>query len=477
MRKHLFAFSLQAAPRLTLACFVLAVFVFAVGCGGKSNDVAPPPPPPASTLIHVRIGDASSDRVLFFALKIGSPVTLTTSSGQNLLLDVGNNRWELTHAAGKSEPLGIIDLTQGTYSSINLVVVDPGMVYLDGSGVPQGILGNPSQTVRVPFNPPLTIGSGPMILSMGVNVANALAIDGNGYVTGFDFKPSTFTFAANATAPVGLQQDATGEIEGMNGIVSQVSGSNFTLEAGQGNGALSFATDANTQFSGDITSLASALNQIVKVEGQTRADGSLLAAEIEGMETRNGATLEGLVTNMTATTFQVEAQDGNGNGMDPTKVGGLFWVDSTSLVSSDFVVDFGNTDTAGLIPGSGFLFDPAHFHIGQRVEVETLDAVQAGGGTVTANKLRLEQQAFTGTVSNFVAGGNGSSVFDLLLPTDTSSYISLLLAANTIHVYQQTGTHNTIGTISNGMKIRVRGLLFWTGPSAYNLIARRITTP
>jgi hypothetical protein len=476
MKKDIFAFSLQTAPRLTLACLSLALFLFALGCGGGGgNDVAPPPPPPSSTTTQVRIGDAASDRVLFFAIKVGSPLTLNTASGGKVLFDIGNNRWELTHTAGKFEPLAVPDVPQGTYSSVDFVVVSPGMVYLDSNGTPQGILGNPSQTVTVNFSPSLTIGSSPMILTMDLNVANSLALDTNGFVTGFDFKPSSFTFTTAAIPPLDQQEDATGEIEGTTGKVTAVTGSNFTIEVGQGNTELAFATDATTEFSGDITSLAGALNQIVKVEGYTKSDGTLFATEVEGMESQSGATLEGLATNMTPSTFELEVQDGNGNGMDPTKVGVLFSVDTSSLAASDYVVDFGNSDTAGLIPGSNFVFDASHFHIGQRVEVETVDAVPANG-TVTANKVRLQQQALTGTVTNFVAGGNNSAQFDLNLPIDGSSYIGLLLAANTIHVYQQTGTHNVLGIFGNGDKVRVRGLLF-RGTGVYNMIARRITVP
>jgi hypothetical protein len=470
-------FSMQAAFRCALACITVFGVAYTMGCGGGGNDVAPPPPPPQTTITQVRIGDGAADRVLFFALKIGSPLTLHSTAGQDVVYSIGNNRWELTHAAGKFEPLSTVDLAQGTYSSVDLVVVSPGMVYLDSNGVPQGILGNPSQSVTVNFNPPLQIGSTPTVLNMDVNVANSLAVDGSGYVTGFDFKSSSFTFTSNAIGQQSQQQDANGEIEGLSGKVTTISGSNFVVEAGQGNSELGFASDSSTVFSGGLGDLGGAANQIVKIDGYTKPDGTLMATKLEGMENQTGAIVEGLVTavNLAGGTFQIEVQDGTGAGMDPNKVGALYTVNFQALSSGDFSVDWGKTDTAGLIPGSQFLFDAPRLHSGQRVEVQSSYAVPDEGGVVVARKIRLQQQAFTGTVSNFVAGGNNSAQFDLILPNDGSSYMKELLAGNVIHIYQPTGTHNAFGSIANQDRVRVRGLIF--NSSGYNLIARRITAP
>ena len=470
-------FSLQAAFRGMLACVTLCLLVSSMSCGGSSADVAPPPPPPQSTSVQVRIGDASADRVLFFALKIGSPLTLHTTAGENVLYDIGNNRWELTHAAGKFEPLAVVDLPQGSYNSLDLVVVYPGMVYLDSQGIPQGLLGNDSQTVTVPFNPPLQIGSNPSILNFEVNLADSLAVDSNGFVTGFDFKSSSFTFASNAIAQQSQQQDRDGEIEGLTAQVTSLSGPNVIVNAGQGNSELAFSTDSSTEFSGGLNDLASAANQIVKIDGYTKPDGTFSATEIEGMQNQTGAVLEGLIiaVNLPAGTFQLEVQDGNGAGMDPNKVGALYTVNFQELSAGDFSVDWGKSDTAGLLPGAQFLFDPLHFRGGQRVEVHTSGAVPSDGGVVIADKVRLQQQVLTGTVTNFVAGGNNSAQFDLILPNDGSSYLGQLLALNEIHVYQQTGTHNAFGAIANQSRVRVRGVLF--NSLGLTMVARRITAP
>jgi hypothetical protein len=95
-------------------------------------------------------------------------------------------------------------------------------------------------------------------------------------------------------------------------------------------------------------------------------------------------------------------------------------------------------------------------------------------GTMVADKIKLQQQAVSGTVSNFTAGVGGAATFDLNLPSDGSSYLTILSSEVVVHVFQQPGTNNRFGTVTNGSTVRVRGLLFWTG-TTYNMIARRVT--
>jgi hypothetical protein len=88
--------------------------------------------------------------------------------------------------------------------------------------------------------------------------------------------------------------------------------------------------------------------------------------------------------------------------------------------------------------------------------------------------VKLEQQAVSGTVSNFTSGAGGAATFDLNLPNDGSSYLTILSGEVVVHVFQQPGTDNKFGAISNGSAVRVRGLLFWSG-TTFNMIARRVT--
>lgn len=80
----------------------------------------------------------------------------------------------------------------------------------------------------------------------------------------------------------------------MTGLVTNLSGTSFTMTVGQNGVSLTFSTDANTQFN-DGAGLATMLNTLVTVKGLTQSDGSLYAKEVEGIENANGAELEGLV--------------------------------------------------------------------------------------------------------------------------------------------------------------------------------------
>jgi hypothetical protein len=270
------------------------------------------------------------------------------------------------------------------------------------------------------------------------------------------------------------EEDDNGELEDVRGLVTTVNGSSFTLKVGQSGATLTFTTDSTTQFEEGITSLASALNRIVKVEGFTKPDGTLFAKEVEGLEDQQGAELEGIITQISGSMLTVTAHDGMGNGMDNNKVGATFTVSISGLSASQFTVDKGKSFRGLTLPSPpNFPFDGTTIHQGQRIEVEATTGVPPAGGMITADKIKLEQQAVKGTVSNFMAGTNGAATFDLMLPAD--SHLAIISGQTVVHVTKLGGTDNRFGNIMNGSSVRVRGLLFWTG-TTFNMIARRIVS-
>lgn len=477
-------FTQQFALRILTTIVVLAALTLLVACGGGSSSPSPTPTPtptptPSTAVTQIRIGDAPVDRVIAFELTIGSPVVLTPSGGGSAVnLTVGANRLEFSHMSGKLEPLSVTNFPQGSYASAAITITHPEMTFLNSGGTQTTLQGSATQTVTVNFNPPLTIGNAPAVVNVDLNLANSIATDQAGNITGFNFSGSSFNISTKAVAPEAQQEDDDGEIESVAGLVTSVSGNNFTIKAGRSGAQLTFVTDATTHFSDGLTNVASALNQIVNVEGVTRSDGSLFAKEVEGIENQNGAETEGLVSSVTgspATSLGFVVQDGTGNGMDDTKVGDSFTADVSGLQANDYRVEQGKADFSGLQVGSGnFPFDGNTIHAGQRVEVESVNALPASAGTITADKVKLEQQAVSGTVSNFTVGAGGAATFDLNLANDGSSYLTILSGEVVVHVFQQPGTDNKFGAISNGSAVRVRGLLFWSG-TTFNMIARRVT--
>lgn len=457
----------QSARKAMVAVVVVAGLVFAVGCGGggSSSAAANPTPTPNSSnsaSTQVRFGDAPADSVISFEVTV-SALTLTPSGGGAAVSVpvAANNRLELSHASGKFEPFSIGNLPQGTFSAANLTLVNSELTFLSSTGTAVHINGPASSQITVPLSPALTIGTSPLVINIDVNLANSVTLAG-GVINGISFGPTSFTITAKAPGAQANQQDDDGEIEDIRGTVTSATSNSFVLSVGQTKSSLTFSFDATTQFSDGVTA-ATLANQIVKVEGFTKADGSLFAKEVEGLEANSGSELEGLITAISGTTLTISADDGIGNGMDDTKVGSSFTVNIAGLNASKFRVDGGN-GFGGNVPNT-LSFGPTTIHQGQRVEVESDVAVPAANGSISPDKIKLQQQGVSGTVANLA--GNS---FDLNLAADSA--LRTISGVAVVHVTKSASTDARI-TVANGATAQVRGLLFWDG-AAWQLIARRI---
>jgi hypothetical protein len=442
----------------------------ALGCGGGASN-AGGVVTPGTTAAQVRMGDAPADRVIMFEVTAG-PISLTPSSGAAVTVLSTTRRLELTHNAGTSEPLALLTVPQGTYTSATLTVANPEVVFINTQGLPIKLEPAFNQAVTVNFTPALTVGASASVVNIDLNVANSLTFDGNGNVTGVNISGSSFTFSTSAVAAENEQEPEDGELEDTTGTVSAVSGTSFTLALGITGTPLTFATDANTVFS-DGAALATMTNTVVTVEGVTRADGTLYAKEVEGVENANGVEADGLILQVTgnpATQLVFNADDGSGSGMDDTKTGSSLTAD---VSGAGYKVDKGNIDTSGIggLPAPpNFPFDASTVHAGQRVEVESVSALN--GSSLVADKVKLVQQTLSGTVSGL--SGTAPTTFTLTVATDSA--FAMLSGSTTVTIFWQPGTdvHNLAHALTNSDAVRVRGLLFFTG-SGFNMIARRIT--
>jgi Domain of unknown function (DUF5666) len=503
MRISLLQRSGRQGTLLALLVFVaLTAVLLTTGCGGHSSAAQPTPTPnptatptptptpsptptptPApvpTTNAQVRIGDASANRVIDFEVSFGpGPLVVTLSTGQSVNLPVGINRWELSHMAAKMEPLSNQPFPQGNITSIAIPLSNAEVTFLDNTGAIKTLSSSSVPTVTVNLNPALVIGTTPTIVTLDINIASTLTIDAAGNVTAINFSGSTFTFGTKAIgATEADQQDENGEIEGVTGKVGSVTGNSFDLDAGQGGAAITFVTDNTTKFDGGLT-LATLVNKIVKVEGFTNTDGSIFAKEVELLtdSATGGSEIEGMITSIPGpaggSTLGLLVQDGIGNGMDPAKVGVTLNIDIAAF--TNYTVDKGKVDMTGVGTGG---FDAAHISKGQRIEVELKDGVPAPDGTTTVpSQIKLEQQTLTGTVANYGTSAINPAgfQFDLNLPAD--SYLTLLTGTTKVTVFQQAGTDMPVGTIKNADSVRVRGLLFFSPPSTWGFVARRITAP
>jgi len=469
MRTEVLKTFAHSAAKAAFALVLTAGLLLATGCGGGGSGITPgPTPAPGSAAnTQVRFGDAPADSVISFEVSVSS-LTLTPSGGGaavNVAVPA-NNRIELTHASGKFEPFVTGNLPQGTFSAVNLTLVNSELTFLNSSGVAVHVNGPASASISVPLSPAITIGTSPMVLNIDVNVANSITLSG-GVINGISFGPGSFTITAKAPGAQASQQDDDGEIEDVQGTVTAVNGNSFTLKIGTG-ATLDFTTDSTTQFKDGVTGVAGLLNQVVTVEGFTRSDGSLSAKEVEGSENQNGAEVEGLITAISGSTLTITAQDGSGNGMDDNKVGATFTVSINGLSASKFRVQLGNGFSGLNLPNATFPFDSTSIHQGQRVEVDTDVPLPPANGSINADKIKLQQQGISGSVSNLAGNGN---TFDLTLAADSA--LAVISGQTVVHVTRVAATDNRFGVIANGSNLRIRGLLFWNGTS-WQMIARRI---
>src|SRR6476646_1947120 len=459
---------LSPVTKLT-SIFMLAMLIaLASGCGGGGSSLASSPtPPPAgvgANSAQVRFGDAPADSVIAFEVSVSSLSLTPAGGGTPVSVAVpAGNRIELTHASGKFEPFMTGNLPQGTFSAANLTLTNSELTFLTGTGTAVHINGPASASITVPLSPNLTIGTSPLVVNIDVNVANSITTSA-GVVTGIAFTPTSFTLTAKAPGAAANQQDDDGEIEDVQGTVTAVSGSSFTLKVGQAGSSLTFATDGTTQFKDGVTTVATLLNQVVTVEGFTHADGSLFAKEVEGLESNTGAEVEGLITAISGTTLTVNAHDGIGNGFDDTKIGASFSVNIAGLNASKFRVKAGNGFGGGL-PSATFPFDATTIHQGQRIEVDTNAAVPPASGAISPDKINLQQQGVSGVVANAA-----TNTFDINLATDSA--LRTISGQTVVHVTKNASTDSRVA-VANGGTVQVRGLLFWNGTS-WQMIARRI---
>lgn len=501
------------SPRAAAFAAIALALSFALGCSGAGPTTATTSPtatstpttpaspgtpapstaPPSQTPLSVTIGDAPSQRVASFEVTVTS-VILNAADGSQVNVFSGSRRVEVTHLAGTFAPLVLSSVPQGTYTQLQVTLADPEVSFVgDDASLHNFADVGFTRTLTIVLTPPLAVtGTTAMMLNLDLNAAASIAID-----------PATNTVTINPVITVGSQpadeqqhEPEAGELEHIAGTVTavNVSAGTFTISAGQSGLTLTFATNTNTRFDiggtqpGTVASLAAGM--VVRVDGVTQSDGTLLATEVEASQPATTAVdAEGLVTSITGnpvTEFTLLAQDANDDhhdGEDDSRamVGGALSVNVDA--STQFTVDAGGL----AFDPAAFPFDAAHLSKAQRVEADSTTPPQimtgASSSTVlSAQQVRLQAQALTGTVSNQL-GSSTSGQFTLTVAPDSA--FALLTGTTTVTVFSQTQTDTRQdafnddrggdggGNGGTAPVVRVRGLLFFDG-TAYKMLASRV---
>ena len=469
--------------RLSVLIFVFLFLteLALIGCGGgggSSTSSTPPaqtPPSPSTSPVQVSIGDAPADWIMAFGMSVNS-ITMTNSSGGTVSLLSSSTPTEMMQLMGTTRPLSVANVPQGTYTQATVTISSVSMGYMDPNTrqyVQKTFAGPASGTVT--FSPAMTVGGGASVLNFDMDMAGSVSIDGSGSVA------MTPRFTASMGAASGSGQNPwQGWTQHMVGSVSSTSASQFTMGTMMGQQTVSFATNSNTQFVAMSGMSMMSNGMIVGVDATMQPDGLLLAQRVESMWGSSGGMMGGgIVGSLTGdppTQLTMVANNGIGGGMMMSSISGMIAVNVSS--STPYTVDSDGVDLANLpfTPA----FSSSTVAKGQRIDVVSGGGMMGGGGmgggmmgggsssgTINASQVRLEQQGFHGTVSNYSANGS-QATFTLTLPQDSA--FASLTGTSTITVYKQNGTQmHGVSTIANGNRLEVRGLLF-NDSGAYKLV-------
>lgn len=470
---------IASAVRMCMLAVAIAIITVAIGCGGSQSSITPPPQQTGTASVHVGVGDSPSDWVMSFTMTINS-VKMNPSSGSPVSLLSSPATIEFAHMMGTINPLTMMNVPSGTYTSVTVTCSNAQITYMDPNTrqpVSTTVTPNPS-TVTMDFASPVTVGTSPMAMNLDLNLASTVSMPGSA----MSVAPS---FTANMASMPGTSQqsDFTGAMNNVMGMVSQVSGSSFTMNTMQ-NGQMTFMTNSSTQFQNMVGMSMMSTGQMVNVDAVTQGDGSMLATSVDSMMngSDNGMDAAGIIFNVSGappTQLQLVMMDGEGSMMSTSQLGGGMTVAVGS--STVYSIDTDGVDMTGMI----FTFDANSIALGQNVEADTTGSMMSGSGMMrgstmmndgsfTATEVMLEQQGLVGTVSNYSPNGS-TATFTLTVPSDSS--FASITGATTITVYQQNGTQlRGMSSVANGNTVVVRGLLFHNG-GQYSMVSSLIGTP
>ena len=441
----------------------LALLLAITGCGGSNNN--PTPATSANTVIN--FGDAPNDQIIAFELTINA---VTLSGGSNPSVLAKPTEIELTHNLVAFEPLSLASVPNGTYTGATLTVSNPEIVVVDPTtkAVTKLTATLSSGTVNIPFSPSVTIGSGSSVLNFDMDLNASVTISGTSATVTPTFKVTTSTVPAGEAG----EDEDNGELEDLRGTITNVASPKFTIQPAQTSQPVTITTDANTRFADGITSFSNLQSgMIVSVDAVTQTDGSILAKKVESeTETNDGEEVEGIITGVTCTV--AAGCPGAANAATSIAIT-THKVSATSAGAPATATTVNVPITSGtkflihsnMSGGSFPAFDATTISKAQRVEV---DSENEGGNTsssISASKIKLQEQGLTGTISA-LSGSNFT-----LTPDPNSAFVSL--TGQTTVAVQAGSARNKGVTLANGTSIRVRGLLFFNGTS-YTLIASRV---
>ena len=470
----------KTAFKITSACLAIILISVLSGCSGGSG-AAPTGTNPSSTsaaktTVQINMGDSPADWMLAFSMNITS-MSLSGSNGSTAIIST-SVPMEMMHLMGTMQPLAMINAPQGTYTGASVTIGSATVMYMDlttKAPVQTTIPGPMTGTIN--FGSPITVGSTPMAISFDLDLASSVTTGSNG-----NLSMNPVFHVTSETQGSGNPMDfEDGGIQQMMGLVSNVSGSSFTISSMQAAQNFTFTTNTSTVFDGaSMGSMAGGMG--VMVDAILQSDGSLLATRVQSMMGSGGVMGGGMITAVAGqppTSLTMVMQNGAGTGM----MSSYFAAGATISLSGSttYEIDDDGMNMSNLLFTP--VFDASHIDAGQNVMPISSSGMMSGGmgggmmsggamdGTITADEVALEPQGLTGTASVPISSGSPSS-FKLMLSLQCA--FTTLTHATSVTVYQQSKTFMS-GTspIASGTAMHAFGLLFYDG-SQWKMVAARI---
>jgi hypothetical protein len=381
-----------------IALCALIALTFA-GCGGGSMSPSSNNSGTPQVETFVTGEDAPVPSVVSFYITINS-ITVSNSSSTVTLLSQPTTV-DFGRLMGLRSLLGFNKIAAGTYTSATFSLANPVIYTVDMTTNPpsvqsmNGTLTSSTVTVAFPTGSPLTVSSsGQAGLHMDFDLAQSLAVDGSGNITG-SVNPTIDVMAVSASAELGQITDFTGSAVSVN-----TSGNTFTMQGPYG---FQEVIDVNSQtlYNGSYTLASLPTNAIVSVEGTFQADGSILAGYVEVITT-DKAFISGriLAVNPVGPVVTMFVGEQLPNLAPTIPIDSVYTVNLTGVTQYD-ICFMDNWLT-------GYFFNQSSLVVGQRIFV--------GGtfqsGAFTPDMVSLRRQGVLGSLVtpsvNIVSGNQGS---------------------------------------------------------------------
>jgi len=467
----------QIVRALGLAA-LLWIVATGLGCvGALSSSPANPPSQPQNDPLHlgaspgplgstnpqtvqVRLGSEPNDRIVSLSLTLNS-LQATNSGNGNLELLAAPVTVEFTHSAVISEPILIRQIYQDTYSALVFPAMTGQVVFYGTNGtLTTQSLNIAEQTVSL--SPNVVLGTDdPLVLSAWLDLAQTFTVGDS--VTVKPLVVATQSAVPAPPVPPAVGQPETGSISFLVGTVLAVDMTAQTISIQPASGdaiQMSYDNAGGTTFVNCDPSTLTGM--LIESEAVTQADGSVLATEVEGIDTSQRSELYGLLSGYApdGVDYNLIVEGGDGANVTSGLIGQNVTVD---WVGSEYSVNSGRLD---LSSSQDLVFDETRTFPGQFVEVEwdTLqvpDPESTNAGYMTAGMFELEEQTLSGQVLGY-GYDSGLGLYTFTLNVDANAPIRRMnpgLTIITVRMIPQTYLRNN-PIFENGKSVKVRGLLF-----------------